>query len=70
MVPNGWNDGRVEDLVSGLESGVSVNGEDRPLAKGEKGVLKVSAVSYGVFDEYAVKAVTSGEELKRAKNTP
>lgn len=70
MVPNGWNDGRVEDLVSGLESGVSVNGEDRPLAKGEKGVLKVSAVSYGVFDEYAVKAVTSGEELKRAKTHP
>ncbi|MEZ8851804.1 restriction endonuclease subunit S [Vibrio cyclitrophicus] len=70
MVPNDWNDGRVGDLVSGLESGVSVNGEDRLLAKGEKGVLKVSAVSYGVFDENAVKAVTSGEELKRAKTHP
>lgn len=70
MVPSGWNDGRVGDLVSGLESGVSVNGEDRLLVKGEKGVLKVSAVSYGVFDENAVKAVTSGEELKRAKTHP
>ncbi|MEZ9540464.1 restriction endonuclease subunit S [Vibrio sp. 10N.286.48.C11] len=70
MVPSGWNDGRVGDLVSGLESGVSVNGEDRQLAEGEKGVLKVSAVSYGAFDENAVKAITSGEELKRAKTHP
>ena len=70
MVPNGWKDGRVEDLVSGLESGVSVNGENRQLADGEKGVLKVSAVSYGVFDKNAVKVVTSIEELKRAKTHP
>ena len=70
MVPKGWSDGRVGDLLSGLESGVSVNGEDRHLAHGEKGVLKVSAVSYGVFDENAAKAITSGEELKRAKTHP
>ncbi|EGR0306814.1 restriction endonuclease subunit S [Vibrio alginolyticus] len=70
MVPKGWSDGRVGDLLSGLESGVSVNGEDRQLAHGEKGVLKVSAVSYGVFDENAAKAITSGEELKRAKTHP
>ncbi|HCE4761780.1 TPA: restriction endonuclease subunit S [Vibrio parahaemolyticus] len=70
MVPNGWNDGRVGDLLSGLESGVSVNGEDRQLTHGEKGVLKVSAVSYGVFNENAAKVITDGEELKRAKTHP
>ncbi|CAE6894553.1 restriction modification system DNA specificity domain [Vibrio sp. B1ASS3] len=70
MVPNGWVDGRVGDLLLGLESGVSVNGEDRPLEQDEKGVLKVSAVSYGVFRPNAAKAITSATELARAKVNP
>ncbi|WP_297476650.1 restriction endonuclease subunit S [uncultured Photobacterium sp.] len=70
MVPNGWVDGRVEDLLLGLESGVSVNGEDRVLEQNEKGVLKVSAVTYGVFRPYAAKAITSPIELARAKVNP
>ncbi|USI29670.1 restriction endonuclease subunit S [Alteromonas macleodii] len=70
MVPNGWKDGRVGDLLKGLESGVSVNGEDRPLSDGEKGVLKVSAVSYGHFNPNAVKAIIAPIELERAKTSP
>jgi len=69
MVPNGWLDGRVGDLLRALESGVSVNGEDRQLAEGEQGVLKVSAVSYGTFAPLAAKVI-EGEELKRAKTSP
>ena len=69
MVPNGWVDGRVSDLLNGLESGVSVNGEDRNLAANEKAVLKVSAVSYGYFDPLAAKAI-EGDELSRAKTNP
>ncbi|WP_422138906.1 restriction endonuclease subunit S [Endozoicomonas sp. ALC020] len=70
MLPKGWIDGRVGDLIQGLESGVSVNGEDRALKGTEKGVLKVSAVSYGRFDPNAVKAIISNSELKRAKTHP
>jgi len=70
MVPKGWIDGRVEHLLAGLESGVSVNGENRQLNPGEKGVLKVSAVSYGTFDPKAIKAIEIHKELARAKTPP
>jgi len=70
MVPSNWLDGKVSDLLIGLESGVSVNGENRQLSSGEKGVLKVSAVSYGIFDPRAVKAIESPTELERAKTHP
>lgn len=69
MVPNGWVDGKVSDLLNGLESGVSVNGEDRELTVNEKAVLKVSSVSYGYFDPLAAKAI-EGYELSRAKTNP
>lgn len=69
MVPKGWVEGKVSDLLNGLESGVSVNGEDRDLAVNEKAVLKVSAVSYGYFDPLAAKAI-KGDELSRAKTKP
>ncbi|WP_350627690.1 restriction endonuclease subunit S [Pseudoalteromonas sp. CAL260-MNA-CIBAN-0059] len=70
MVPNRWEQGRVEDLLQGLESGVSVNGVERPLMNGELGVLKVSAVSYGVFNKKAVKVIESPKEQQRAKVHP
>src|SRR6056297_2080839 len=69
MVPEGWVNGKVGDLLNGLESGDSVNGEDRPLQPGEKGALRVSAVSYGSVDPCAVKAIV-GDELSRAKTCP
>jgi len=70
MVPEGWIEGKISDLIEKLESGVSVNGEDRELKSGEKGVLRVSAVTYGVFDENAVKVITKSNELDRAKLNP
>ena len=69
MVPDGWREGRIHDLINGLESGVSVNGEDRERGINEKAVLKVSAVTYGFFDENACKVIV-GEELSRAKTNP
>ncbi len=70
MVPNGWEQGCVEDLLQGLESGVSVNGVERPLMDGELGVLKVSAVSYGVFNRKAIKVIELPKEQQRAKVHP
>lgn len=69
MVPDGWREGRVNDLITRLESGVSVNGEDRPLNPGELGVLRVSAVTYGTFDPGAVKAIVPSD-IGRAKCNP
>lgn len=69
MVPKGWVLGCVGDLLISLESGVSVNGEDRHAQPGEKSVLKVSAVSYGFFDSKASKVIDKNE-ISRAKTKP
>ncbi len=69
MVPDEWEDTRIQELIIGLESGVSVNGEDRKKAINEKAVLKVSAVSYGYFDPTACKVINPSE-LVRAKTNP
>ena len=69
MVPEGWKEGRVGDLLEKLESGVSVNGEDRPLQPDEYGVLRVSAVTYGTFKPCAAKAIIS-RDIARAKCHP
>lgn len=70
MVPSFWSEGKVSDVVKALESGVSVNGENRKRTSFEKGILKVSAVSYGYFDEFAQKAISEEKELSRAKTHP
>lgn len=64
----GWFEYHVGDLVT-LESGVSVNGEDRPKQQGEFGVLKISAVTYGKFNPMEHKTIRP-EELQRAKLNP
>jgi type I restriction enzyme S subunit len=64
-----WKTGRVKDLIGSLDAGVSVNGEDRVPSDDEPAVLKISAVTYGVFDPTASKPI-SGRELKRAKCNP
>lgn len=69
MVPEGWEEGRVGDLLEKLESGVSVNGEDRPLQPGEFGVLRVSSVTYGTFKPRAAKAIIP-KDIARAKCNP
>jgi type I restriction enzyme S subunit len=65
----GWKNGRVGELISSLESGISVNGEDGVPADNEQAVLKVSAVTYGKFNPNASKKI-SGHELQRAKCIP
>ena len=70
MMVNSWIDGKVNDLLIGLESGVSVNGTERTLVHNEKAVLKVSAVSYGKFDPLALKVIDDVQELSRAKVNP
>jgi len=64
-----WKTGRVKDLIRSLDAGVSVNGEDRIPGDDEPAVLKVSAVTYGVFDPAASKPILK-RELKRAKCNP
>ncbi|MEL7163299.1 MAG: restriction endonuclease subunit S, partial [Bacteroidota bacterium] len=69
VLPVDWDAVRLKKLILKFESGVSVNGENRPLEKGEIGVLKVSAVSYGVFNSTAAKAVIE-DDLDRVRTNP
>lgn len=64
MYPDGWERTHLATIVQRLESGVSVNGEDRPAADGEAGVLKVSAVSSGEFNARENKAVIDAEQTR------
>jgi type I restriction enzyme S subunit len=68
MMPEGWSTGKISDLIEALSAGVSVNGEDRRIDpdKDELGVLKVSAVSYGVFRPEEHKVILADEKHRVA----
>ena len=57
-------------IISELESGVSVNSEDRPALPSEVGVLKVSSVTGGDFRSDENKVVTSAREVTRLSTWP
>jgi restriction endonuclease S subunit len=64
-----WEKEKLGNLFRTLEAGVSVNSESRPKNVGEKGILKTSAVTYGVFNPLEHKAIVKSE-INRAKVTP
>jgi type I restriction enzyme, S subunit len=68
-LPKGWNRVALRDCIETIESGVSVNGEDRQVAGSEAGVLKVSAVSDGRFAPCQNKKIVA-DELARARLNP
>jgi hypothetical protein len=49
MVPDGWEEVPLFEIISRLEAGVSVPSDDRPATGPETGVLKVSSVAPGRF---------------------
>jgi restriction endonuclease S subunit len=57
------------DIIDGLETGVSVNSESKNISEGEFGILKTSAVTYGVFRPEEHKTILP-EEIHRAKCNP
>jgi type I restriction enzyme S subunit len=69
MLPEGWKKCRLGTLISSLEAGVSVNSQDRKASPDEHGVLKISAVTSGIFDP-AENKVIRADELGRAAVQP
>ncbi|WP_162800636.1 restriction endonuclease subunit S [Acidibrevibacterium fodinaquatile] len=65
-LPAGWQHGTLQDVVAGITTGVSVNGEDRPRGPGEVGVLKISCVLRGRFDPTHYKTVISADRARVA----
>jgi hypothetical protein len=56
-------------VIERLDSGVSVNSENREARPGEKGILKTSCVTAGVFEPTEHKAILP-DEVERAKCSP
>jgi type I restriction enzyme S subunit len=68
-LPSNWTKQRLKELVARFDSGVSVNGGDRPATGDECGVLKVSSVSEGKFLPRENKILDEAER-KRARLCP
>ncbi len=58
--PAGAEDRPLRDLLVRIETGKSLKCDPRPAAPGEWGVVKVSAMTWGAFDEEEQKAVPVG----------
>ena len=61
---------QLSEIISKLESGVSVNSEDVPPNSNEYGILKTSAIYAGSFIPEQAKVITDESELQRAKLNP
>ncbi len=57
----GWKVSELSKAVTHIASGWSANGENREKTESEFGVLKISAVTYGVFRPQEYKAVSSAD---------
>jgi type I restriction enzyme S subunit len=65
-----WESLNLKQLIKDLQSGISVNSEDRPIADdSEFGILKTRSVADGVFKESENKKIVD-EEITRAKLNP
>jgi len=69
LVDPEWPVVELSEVFDSLESGVSVNSENREKRAGEFGVLKTSAVTSGTFEPSNHKTILS-DEIVRAKCSP
>lgn len=60
----GWDILPFGNLIRGIKAGTSLGGEDRELLPGEFGVLKISAVTSGVFKQEEYKVPVQSEIVK------
>lgn len=62
-IPFGWSEQVVRDVINGIEAGTSFKCLPRRAEGDEWGVIKVSAMTWGVFDEEENKALPSDIEF-------
>ncbi|MBN1040309.1 restriction endonuclease subunit S [Clostridium botulinum] len=68
-IPQEWEIKKLGDIIDKLETGVSVNSEEREKRENEFGILKTSSVSYGIFMPQYHKTILT-KEIDRAKLNP
>lgn len=62
-LPEGWNRVKLGDYIENINSGKSYRCDERPPRNGEVGIVKVSSVSWGAFDEMESKTCFSKDLL-------
>ena len=62
-----WVSGLLGDAIVSLDAGVSVLSTDQPAGYGQKGILKTSCVTSGIFRPNENKLVEENEQIKRLK---
>lgn len=65
-MPTGWSVSSLDQLLVGIEAGKSFKCEERPAGDNEWGVIKVSAMTWGQFNERENKTVTMPDQVNPA----
>lgn len=63
-LPPTWTITNIDSIISGIEAGKNFKCEERPPTEGETGLVKVSAVTWGKFDERESKTVTRDDKIR------
>ena len=64
VIPEGWAVVSLREILHGIEAGKSFECEQRQATPDEWGVIKVSAMTWGRFDEDENKAVPSSKDIE------
>lgn len=62
-LPEGWNLTKLGEYIEDISSGKSYRCDERPPTKDEVGIVKVSAVTWGFFDEMESKTCFSKDSF-------
>lgn len=62
-LPKGWKWAKLGSYLENISSGKSYRCNERPPEKGEIGIVKVSSVSWGFFDEMQSKTCFTNDLL-------
>ena len=60
-LPTSWMETTLDTLLHRIEAGLNVKCDERPPNVGEKGLVKISAVTWGQFDELQSKTLPASE---------
>ena len=59
-----WEEGRLGNVLAGVEAGKSFKCEERPPTKSEIGVVRVSAVTWGSYNEFESKTCQDADRVE------
>ncbi|EYB67811.1 hypothetical protein DEIPH_ctg032orf0055 [Deinococcus phoenicis] len=62
-----WEETTIGELLTGIEAGLNVKCEERPPLEAERGLVKISAVTWGRFQQEESKTLPPTEEVPETR---